>query len=100
MLEWLTANWGVIAAVITGLLTLAGLIVGLTKTKKDDKVFDVIRRVLSLLPGVKSPEQKREEEGTKLPLTTEKERAEDEKALERTDKGDSEDKTGPFRRSK
>lgn len=48
-MEWITANWVNITAVIGGVVTLASLIVKLTPSKSDDEVLDKIIGVLNAL---------------------------------------------------
>lgn len=48
-MEWITANWVNITAVIGGVVTLASLIVKLTPSTSDDAVLDKIIGVLNAL---------------------------------------------------
>ena len=49
MINWLQANWKDVLAIIGGVVTVASLIVRLTKSDKDDKALSVIIKILSAL---------------------------------------------------
>ena len=48
-LEWITANWTELAAIITGIVTVFSLIANLTPTEADNKVVNAIIRVVNLM---------------------------------------------------
>ena len=63
MVSWIVENWRVLAEVVFALLTVAGLITGLTNTPKDD---EIVRKIVGFLGFLKPADQP----GTvKLPLT-------------------------------
>ena len=49
MISWLQANWKDVLAIIGGVVTVASIIVRLTKSDKDDKALSVIIKILSAL---------------------------------------------------
>ena len=49
MINWLQANWKDVLAIIGGVVTVASIIVRLTKSDKDDKALSVIIKILSAL---------------------------------------------------
>lgn len=54
-MEWITAHWKDVLAVIGGVVTVCSLIVKLTPTQKDDTVFAKIIKVLAVL-GLFNPD--------------------------------------------
>lgn len=48
-MEWITAHWKDILAVIGGVVTVASIIVKLTPTQKDDNVLAKIIKILAAL---------------------------------------------------
>ena len=48
MITWLKANWESILAIIGGVVSVATIIVKLTKTDTDDKILAKIIKVLSI----------------------------------------------------
>lgn len=54
-MEWITAHWKDILAVIGGVVTVASLIVKLTPTQKDDTFLAKVIKVLSAL-GLFNPD--------------------------------------------
>ena len=51
-MDFLKENYMVIIAGLGGVLALAGVVVKLTKTKKDDKVFSTINNLWEKLTGM------------------------------------------------
>lgn len=47
--EWIASNWGSVAGIIMGLLTVASMVTRLTPSEKDDKVVAKIMAFLSFL---------------------------------------------------
>lgn len=54
-MEWITAHWKDVLAVIGGVVTVASLIVKLTPTQKDDTVLAKLIKILSVL-GLFNPD--------------------------------------------
>jgi len=50
-MEFLTDNW---AEIVLAVITAAGTITALTESEKDDKVVDVLKRILSAVIAGKS----------------------------------------------
>jgi hypothetical protein len=50
-MEFLTENW---AEIVLAVITAAGTITALTESEKDDKVVDVLKRILSAVIAGKS----------------------------------------------
>lgn len=48
-MEWIMAHWKDILSIIGGVVTVASIIVRLTKSDKDDKALNVIIKILSAL---------------------------------------------------
>lgn len=84
VIQWVVANWGLLAGLITGLLAVASIVTALTPTPKDDEVVRKIAAFLSFL-------QPRNSAGTlKLPGAS--------PAPPVAPADDSEDEALPFRR--
>lgn len=49
MIEWIQAHWKDILAIIGGIVTVASIVVRLTKTDRDDKALSVIIKILVAL---------------------------------------------------
>lgn len=49
MIEWIQAHWKDILAIIGGVVTVASIIVRLTKSDKDDKALSAIIKILVAL---------------------------------------------------
>lgn len=65
VITWLGENWGTLIEVTGGLLGVASLITGLTKSPKDDKVIAKIQGWLGLVSFLKH----KDKDGTfKVPL--------------------------------
>lgn len=54
-MEWITAHWKDILAIIGAVVTAASLIVKITPTQKDDTVLAKIIKILSIL-GIFNPD--------------------------------------------
>ena len=54
-MEWITAHWKDILAIIGGVVTVASLIVKITPTQKDDNFLAKVIKVLSAL-GIFNPD--------------------------------------------
>ena len=54
-MEWITAHWKDILAIIGGLVTVCSIIVKLTPTQKDDSVLAKIIKILAAL-GLFNPD--------------------------------------------
>lgn len=54
-MEWITAHWKDILAIIGGVVTVCSLIVKLTPSQKDDTVLAKIIKILSVL-GLFNPD--------------------------------------------
>lgn len=54
-MEWITAHWKDILAIIGGVVTVCSIIVKLTPTQKDDSVLAKIIKILSAL-GLFNPD--------------------------------------------
>lgn len=54
-MEWITAHWKDILAIIGAVVTAASLIVKITPTQKDDKVLAKIIKILAVL-GIFNPD--------------------------------------------
>jgi len=90
IIAWLVAHWAEIAAVAGGLLALASVVTGLTKTTKDDAVVAWIRKAFEFIsivapkdaPGsLKAPGTMAER-----PLLTERTEGEDRPKVTRLDR--------------
>jgi hypothetical protein len=48
-MEWITANWGSIIAVITGIISVASIIAKLTPTEVDDGIVAKLLKLIDVL---------------------------------------------------
>jgi hypothetical protein len=51
LIAFLSANWPAVVGVLAAVVTVLAGISRLTKTTKDDRAVDILRRVISFLPG-------------------------------------------------
>lgn len=49
MIQWITEHWKDILAIIGGVVTVASIVVRLTKSDKDDKALNIIIKILVAL---------------------------------------------------
>jgi hypothetical protein len=57
-IEWILANWEIIAGAITGLLLLGVAISKKTRNKTDDKIFETLQKVWETIASVVSKKKK------------------------------------------
>ena len=50
MIEWVVENWEICLGIVTAALVLAGAIVKLTPTKKDDEIVATVKSWVDKLP--------------------------------------------------
>ncbi len=49
-MDWITTNWATILQIVTGIVTVASIIVKLTPSTKDDAIVAKIMQFLALTP--------------------------------------------------
>lgn len=58
-MEWITANWGSLVAIVTGVVTLASIVAKITPTKTDDKYVGYALKFINFLAVSAKPIEKK-----------------------------------------